>query len=381
MDLGTLMPGAQTTGRIRNTSFMGLPKGSINITFDGINAQDNINKTSDGFFTTIRPRVDSVEEFSISTAGQGAEQSGEGAVQIRFETKRGSNEFHGGAWWYHRNDWLNANYYFNNRDGLPRDRQRLNQFGYSVGGPVWKDKVFFFHAFDFYRKPDSRSRSRSVLTPEAASGMFRYAVSSVSGALPAWVTCNAPAGSAGQCVVNLYALAAANGLPSVPDSVIGPLVQDLADVINVAGVGVAATQPNLFQNSVTFTNFGVGNRYFPDFRFDWNITNNHQFSAIYHYSKFVGTPDFLNSRDFTYPVAPFNTNQASQNSDRNAFTGQWRWNVAANKSNMFIFGVVSAPVAFFNDISPAIYPQITTAVVAVWCVPAQYRVGTDQRHV
>ncbi|MCI0536892.1 MAG: carboxypeptidase-like regulatory domain-containing protein [Verrucomicrobiales bacterium] len=97
LDLGTLMPGAQTTGRVRNTSFNGLPKGSINITYDGINAQDNINKSSDGFFTTIRPRVDSVEEFSISTAAQGAEQSGEGAVQIRFETKRGTNEFHGGA--------------------------------------------------------------------------------------------------------------------------------------------------------------------------------------------------------------------------------------------------------------------------------------------
>ncbi|MCI0539275.1 MAG: hypothetical protein L0Z50_29055, partial [Verrucomicrobiales bacterium] len=118
--------------------------------------------------------------------------------------------------------------------------------------------------------------------------------------------------------------------------------------------------PSLFQRAIRFTNFGGGNRWFPDFRFDYNITDAHQVSAIYHYSKFVSTPDFLNSRDFTYPVAPFNTNQASQNSDRNQMTGQWRWNMAANKSNMFIFGVVSAPVAFFNDMSPAIYPQIST---------------------
>ena len=74
LDLALLMPGAAATGRPRETSFMGLPKGAINITYDGINAQDNILKSSDGFFTTIRPRIDSVDEFTISTAGGGAAQ-------------------------------------------------------------------------------------------------------------------------------------------------------------------------------------------------------------------------------------------------------------------------------------------------------------------
>ena len=73
--------------------------------------------------------------------------------KIRFVTKRGSNEFHGGVFWQHRNDALNANYYFNQPafDNLPRDRMRLNQFGGNIGGPIiipklfnGRDKAFFF---------------------------------------------------------------------------------------------------------------------------------------------------------------------------------------------------------------------------------------------
>src|SRR5262249_31921641 len=67
LDLATLMPGAATTGRARQTSFDGLPKGAINITYDGINAQDNLLKSNDGFFTITRPSIDAVSEFSIST--------------------------------------------------------------------------------------------------------------------------------------------------------------------------------------------------------------------------------------------------------------------------------------------------------------------------
>ena len=79
-----------------------------------------------------------MEEVTISTATPGAESAGGGAVQIRFVTKQGSNEFHGGLFWQHRNDALNSSYYFNQKafDNLPRDRILLNQFGGNVGGPI-----------------------------------------------------------------------------------------------------------------------------------------------------------------------------------------------------------------------------------------------------
>jgi hypothetical protein len=371
LDLAILMPGASTVGRPRATSFMGLPKGAMNITMDGINAQDNVLKSSDGFFTLIRPRVDSMEEFSISTAAAGANETGEGAVQIRFETKRGTNEFHGGAWWYHRNDKFNSNYYFNNEvapgsAATPKQRQRLNQFGLKVGGPILKEKLFFFTAFDFYRNPESRSRTRTILTTEASAGIFRYSTGSTlvtpSGAAAAWTTCGptvTPGTTGFECAANLLTMAAASGFPSTIDLTMGGYISAVNTVVGVPGVSVL-TPPSRYQRSVRFNNGGAGRRNFPDFRFDYNLNKNHLITAIYHYNYFTSTPDFLNGFDATYPVAPFNGNIGSQISNRNQLTAAWRWNIGTTKTNEVRVGLVSSPVAFFPDLNINLYPQITT---------------------
>src|SRR5262249_34409655 len=65
--MGALDPGAQTMGGPRNTAFEGLPKGSINITFDGINNQDNLLRSTDGFFPLRDGRIDDVQEFGLTT--------------------------------------------------------------------------------------------------------------------------------------------------------------------------------------------------------------------------------------------------------------------------------------------------------------------------
>jgi hypothetical protein len=365
LDLAIMMPGAQTTGRPRATSFLGLPKGAINITIDGINAQDNVLKSSDGFFTIIRPRIDSIEEFSISSAAQTSEQASEGAVQIRMETKRGGNDYKGGVWWYHRNDFLNANYWFSNQAGQPRQRFRLNQFGYKLGGPIIKEKLFFFHAFDFYRNPSSLFRTRTLLTEAASQGLFTYAVSAAP-TIPAgntWTTC-----TASSCTVNLLAMAAANGHNSTIDSVTGALLTAMNAAVTAPGVGPVPAL-NLFTRRIGFNNSGVSDRNFPDFRFDWNITKNHQWTGIYHYNFFNSKPDFLNGLDQTFPVAPFNTNQGSQISNRNQITTAWRWNLSTNMSNELRFGIQTAPVSFFPDLNLSLYPEIATNLGTVRARP------------
>jgi len=98
--LGVLDPGAETSGGSRNSAFEGLPKGAINITFDGINVQDNLLKSSDGFFALNDPRIDDVEQFAITTAANSPDKAGEGAVQMNYVSKKGGNAFHGGAWEY-----------------------------------------------------------------------------------------------------------------------------------------------------------------------------------------------------------------------------------------------------------------------------------------
>jgi hypothetical protein len=364
LDLAVLMPGAQTTGRPRQTSFNGLPKGSINITYDGINVQDSVLKSNDGFFTLIRPRVDDVEEFGISTAAQGAEQAAEGAVQIRFSSKRGGSVYHGGVWWYHRNDFLNANYYFNNLTNppTPRQRFRLNEYGYKIGGPILKDKLFFFTDFDFYSNPQSQSRTKTILTTAASQGLFTYPVAAVPSSRPAWVTCNTsdPA-NAGKptCTANLLQMAGNFGFTSSVDTVVGGLLTAMNSAVSAPAVQLAAA-PSLFQRAITFNNPGTGTRKFPDLRLDWNINKNNSFEFNYHYSHFTATPDFLNGYDQTYPVAPFNTNQGSQISNRNLFVGAWRSSMGSNKSNELRFGLQSSPVSFFPDLNLSVYPEIAT---------------------
>ena len=161
--LGILDPGAQTVGGPRNSTFEGLPKGTINITFDGINIQDNLLKGSDGFFAINDPRIDDVEEFGITTNGNDPSKTGEGAVQMTYVSKRGGNAFHGGVWETNRNQDWNSNYYFSNLNGLPRQKLQLNEFGYKVGGPILKDRLFFFTDFDFFQFPQALTRSQDDL--------------------------------------------------------------------------------------------------------------------------------------------------------------------------------------------------------------------------
>src|SRR6266487_4630547 len=89
-------------------------------------------------------RITTASRPTASTGASGADSSGEGAVQIKFVTRSGGNDFHGSLYEYHRNPALNANYWFNNRDlapnpstgKAPNTRVLLNQYGGRAGGPV-----------------------------------------------------------------------------------------------------------------------------------------------------------------------------------------------------------------------------------------------------
>jgi len=368
LDLATLMPGAATTGRTRQTSFNGLPKGSINITYDGINAQDNLLKSNDGFFTITRPSIDAVEEFTISTAASGAEEAAQGAVQIKMETKRGGNAYHGGVWEYFRNDYLNANYFFNNEAGVPRQKQRLNQYGFKIGGPILKDKLFFFGDMDNYSNPQSRAFTREILTQDAANGIFTYGITvNAQNVFPgnnpnAWTTCvnSSPRNNGGPaCTVNLAQFAANNSLTYVTDPAIGAILSNVEAARGSSSISTN-TQFAPWLDNAAFNQPGTSTRHFPDVRFDWNATKTHQLTVIYHYSHFNSSPDFLNNFNPFMPVAPFNKLLGSQISNRNQYTAAWRWNVGTTKSNELRFGFQTALVAFFPDENAGLYPVAQT---------------------
>src|SRR6185295_6381905 len=172
VELLVTQPGVQTPTNPRSSSINGLPRGALNVTIDGMNTQDNLGKSSDGFFSYIYPSVDALDELSVTTSAGGADSSGQGAAQIKFTTKSGSNAFHGGGFLQKRQTGWNANYYFNNRDGLARDVIKLTQRGLHGGGPIIKNKLFFFTNYEQYLLPGTKSYTRTIMTADALAGNF-----------------------------------------------------------------------------------------------------------------------------------------------------------------------------------------------------------------
>ncbi|HMF93809.1 MAG TPA: carboxypeptidase-like regulatory domain-containing protein, partial [Vicinamibacterales bacterium] len=84
MDFVPFMPGVATSNGNRQSVINGLPRGTINITLDGVNVQDNTLRSTDGFFAIVSPRLDAVEEVTVQMAASGADSGGQGAVQVKF---------------------------------------------------------------------------------------------------------------------------------------------------------------------------------------------------------------------------------------------------------------------------------------------------------
>src|SRR5437762_7389279 len=225
LDSLTSLPGFNTSGTARNSTVNGLPKSAINITLDGMNIQDNYLKTSDGYFARLTPTLDSVEEVTVTTAGNTADATGQGGVQIKFVTKMGTNNWIGTAYEYLRHDALNANTWFNNRDlppdpatgKAPKPELRDYQQGIAQGGPILKNKAFFFFNYEEERRPSKGTLQRVVLTPDAANGTFSYNT------------------AAGVRQVNLLQLAAANGQLATLDPVIARTLGDIRSAAGTTG--------------------------------------------------------------------------------------------------------------------------------------------------
>src|SRR2546430_10964934 len=90
MDFVNFLPGVSTVNGNRQATINGLPRGTINITLDGVNVQDNTLRSTDGFFAIVSPRLDAVEEVTVQLAATGADSGGQGAVQVKFVTRSGT---------------------------------------------------------------------------------------------------------------------------------------------------------------------------------------------------------------------------------------------------------------------------------------------------
>ena len=118
------------------------------------------------------PSVDSVEEFNVQTTNFSAEYGFTGTTVTNIVTRSGTNQFHGSAYEFFRNRALDANNFFSNEAGIPLPGLRLNNFGATIGGPIRKNKTFFFFDYDGTRKATTQPVNSGVPSAAERTGDF-----------------------------------------------------------------------------------------------------------------------------------------------------------------------------------------------------------------
>jgi Carboxypeptidase regulatory-like domain len=121
---------------------------------------------------SVEPIIDALQEFRVQSTNYSAEFGTEAGGQINVVMKSGTNDFHGSAWEFLRNDKLDANNFFNNRTGTPRPPFKRNQFGVAGGGPFAKNRTFIFGAYEGTRVRKGITQLTTVPTAAMRSGDF-----------------------------------------------------------------------------------------------------------------------------------------------------------------------------------------------------------------
>jgi len=355
LDLLTLQPGVTRDG-----SVAGARSDQSNITLDGV----DINEAQTNALGTpvLRLNAEAIEEFRVNTLNSNANQGRSSAAQVNLVTKTGTNQFHGAAFEDNRNTAFTANDFFNNRSGLPRPALIRNTFGGAIGGPVRKNKLFFFYSYEGRRDASQTPAPvRTVPLPTMGQGIFRALAcpgnapcTTANPAVPVNLTTaqlNSIFPSVNMNAAAIAALAAAATKYPANDFRTGDSITDPATgnvtLMNTAGFRFNAPTPLKLNSNVA--------------RLDWNVNSKQaaffRANAIYDLSaavpQFPDTPG-PNTWSHPYGFVVGHTWTIGSNLVNNARYGLTRESFSAmgdsgapNISFRFVF----APLAFTRTLS------------------------------
>ncbi len=163
------------------------------VSLDGIESNDYQNQSA---FTSALPvTLDALQEFRVITTNATASSGSAGGAQVEMVTKSGTNEFHGNLRWFNRDTFLAANSFFNNTFGVNRAKLIRNIYGGSVGGPVLKDRIFFFLDYEGRTDRSGTPETRIIPSNTLKAGNLIYEVAN-SG--PGVIPC--PVGGGKYCI-------------------------------------------------------------------------------------------------------------------------------------------------------------------------------------
>ena len=192
VELLSIQPGVTQTGEV-----LGARRDQNNITLDGVDVNDNQssgitalnglangsqgngavvsgNQTIAGFNAALPIPLDSVQEFRVTVAGQGANLGRSSGGQVTLVTKSGTNQLHASFYEYNRNTDLAANNWFNNLAGIKREALVRNQFGASLGGAVVKNRLFYFGNWERRIDASGKTQTRTVPTESLKQGILTF---------------------------------------------------------------------------------------------------------------------------------------------------------------------------------------------------------------
>jgi Carboxypeptidase regulatory-like domain/TonB dependent receptor len=249
--------------------------------------------TGPGYF----PSVDLVEEYKVQTNNLGAEFANTGGGIINVITKSGSNQFHGSAWWFFRHTDLSANDFFSNQAGLPRAHYQFSQFGATLGGPIVKDKTFFFFSYEGLRWIQSGSAVGTLPTAAQRTGDFSSTYDSTGQVVPIYdpFSTRPDPANPGQSIRTQY--------PGnrIPPSAINPVAQNLLAYLPLPNsAGSSPTGANNFHTN--YSSPIVENSF--SMRIDQALTDKQRIFGRYSLNDTTQTrPDLYGSSSPNYVVS------------------------------------------------------------------------------
>jgi Carboxypeptidase regulatory-like domain len=290
--LAQLTPGYSGTNGFG--TWNGLPVIAQGNTIDGVVSSTSRMKFSGNVQPGLEARLEDIQEMTVESQQVDLSHGmGVASMQVNFVTRRGSNNYHGRIFEDFRNSAMNANSWYNNAIGAPRNPLILNEFGGSVGGPILRDKLFFFGSFAMAKQPGGYLAANAVLTPAAQQGILTYP-------------------SNGTTQVNLFTqVAQPNGLPTTinPDVAAEQALINKAVSSGGAFISPLGGEPNF--ETINWLVHSPLTRYYPAFRVDYNLSQKVRIDFSFNETKVnqpgAAAPMFPGT-DFTNQAATFRSN-------------------------------------------------------------------------
>jgi hypothetical protein len=316
----------------------GLRSSFNNLTLDGINIQDDFERTGVNSgavsYTPNLLLMSQVGEFTTTTQNAGV-QAGLGTSQVSLVTPSGTNSLHGEGFWYYKTGAWAANDWFNNAEGVGKPNLLQNQGGGDIGGPVIKNKLFIYGAYELLRLKQQVPVDTVVLTNSARNGIFQWRNTS-SGAVQCARVVVVPSVAVPPGCGDLTS----GGSPSL-DPVIASMLARVPTTINNPTMG-----DGLNTSGYTFNQRYDRSRDNTSVRLDWDASAHHSFSGTYAWNRdWLDRPGETLGLADTYGAVP-----SVYNDDKiNFLSTAWRWSPTSNFTNEVRFGFDLAPINFLTN--------------------------------